>query len=522
MSIALILAAYFSGLTAKVLGLPPLVGYLLAGFGLHFAGYTLTDDIQRLADLGITLMLFTIGLKINVKDLIQKEVWGSAISHMSLWIALCFVINAVMAWAGLLVFELSVEQTALLIFALSFSSTVCVIKVLEDSGEIRSRQSAIAVGVLIIQDIIAVAFLVAATGKVPSFWALLLLGLPLLTRFVDKLLNKTGHGELLPLSGLMLALGAYALFELVNVKGDLGALLVGMLVATSSKSGELYKSLISFKDLFLVSFFLSIGLSALPDFSMFILASLLLLLLPLKFLLFYAVFCVMSLRARTAFLGALLLSNFSEFGLIVAALSIREGLLAQEWLIILAITTAQSFVITSLIYKKAHLFYAKLSGRLQGFQRANANTSMCSQVAQGADVMLVGLGRVGLGAYHALVKAGGNVVWGVEIDESRVAGHINNGITNVIHGDADDIEFWESQDLDRVKLVMLAIPNVEEMINIIEQLKLRDYKGKISAVAQHDDERLLLLSHGVDVVFNYYSEVGAGFAEETSHLLQEA
>ncbi|WP_197473534.1 cation:proton antiporter, partial [Oleiphilus sp. HI0066] len=255
---------------------------------------------------------------------------------MSLWIALCFVINAVMAWAGLLVFELSVEQTALLIFALSFSSTVCVIKVLEDSGEIRSRQSVIAVGVLIIQDIIAVAFLVVATGKVPSFWALLLLGLPLLTRFVDKLLNKTGHGELLPLSGLMLALGAYALFELVNVKGDLGALLVGMLVATSSKSGELYKSLISFKDLFLVSFFLSIGLSALPDFSMFILASLLLLLLPLKFILFYAVFCVMSLRARTAFLSALLLSNFSEFGLIVAALSIREGLLAQEWLIILA------------------------------------------------------------------------------------------------------------------------------------------------------------------------------------------
>ncbi|KZZ61154.1 hypothetical protein A3760_25915 [Oleiphilus sp. HI0122] len=217
-------------------------------------------------------------------------------------------------------------------------------------------------------------------------------------------------------------------------------------------------------------------------------------------------------------MSALLLANFSEFGLIVVALSVKEGLLDQVWLVVLAITAAQSFVITSLLYKNAHVFYARLSPFLLRFQRQKATDSSTIQKVPGANVLVIGMGRVGRGVCESLERQGIEHVWGVEVDKHRVALLTDVGINNVVHGDADDYEFWEAQDLSTVRLVMLATPNVDEIINIIKQLRLAGFSGRIAAIAQHDDERETLLNHGADVAFNYYQEVGHGFAEESKHL----
>merc|ERR1711991_1173350 len=101
-----------------------------------------------------------------------------------------------------------------------------------------------------------------------------------------------------------MALSAYELFELVKIKGDLGALIVGMLLAGHSKASEITKSLMSFKDLFLIGFFLSIGFAALPTFEMLLIAGVFTLLLPVKFALFFGLFSLLKLRARTSFLSA--------------------------------------------------------------------------------------------------------------------------------------------------------------------------------------------------------------------------
>ena len=105
--------------------------------------------------------------------------------------------------------------------------------------------------------------------------------------YIHKAIDKAGHGELNPLMGFFLAFGAYELFELVHVKGDLGALLAGMYLATHTKASEITKSLLSFKDIFLIGFFLSIGFTALPHLEMLAIATGLTLLLPIKFLLFF-------------------------------------------------------------------------------------------------------------------------------------------------------------------------------------------------------------------------------------------
>ena len=81
MEYAFLLFAFVCGLTVKLVGIPPLVGYLLAGFLLNIAGYTLTDELTTIANLGITIMLFTIGLKLNIRDLSKREVWAGPLAR---------------------------------------------------------------------------------------------------------------------------------------------------------------------------------------------------------------------------------------------------------------------------------------------------------------------------------------------------------------------------------------------------------------------------------------------------------
>ena len=173
---------------------------------------------------------------------------------------------------------------------------------------------------------------------------LALFGLVLLRPLLKWLSNTSGHGELLPLLGFLLALGGVQLFELVNLKGDLGALVVGMLIAGLPKANEMYKSLMSFKDIFLICFFLSIGFTAIPTLDMWAIAVVLSLILPIKLILFFIILTSLARRARTSLLTSLLLGNYSEFGLIVASVSVTQGWLSGEWLVIIALFHCHLFL----------------------------------------------------------------------------------------------------------------------------------------------------------------------------------
>ena len=85
-----IAVAFVCGYLARQIKLPPLVGYLAAGFGLHLAGVTPDDTLETLSDIGITLLLFTIGLKLDVRSLLKKEIWGTATSHMLMIVLFLF------------------------------------------------------------------------------------------------------------------------------------------------------------------------------------------------------------------------------------------------------------------------------------------------------------------------------------------------------------------------------------------------------------------------------------------------
>ncbi|SEL46040.1 transporter, CPA2 family [Colwellia chukchiensis] len=511
--------AFACGLLTKLISLPPSIGYLAAGFILNFLGYQADGSLTLLADIGITLMLFTIGLKLNIRDFVKPEVWFGSLSHSILWVIITLVIvKAVAIFSVLFISELNLETAALIVFALSFSSTVCVVNLMEDHGEMRTRHGKLSVAILVMQDIFAVIFLVAATGKIPSPWVLLLLAFIPLKPLVNKAIDKAGHGELIPLMGFFMAFGAYELFELFQVKGDLGALIAGMYVASHSKASEITKSLLSFKDLFLIGFFLSIGFTALPTFEMLALAIALTLLLPVKFLLFFFILVKLKLRARTAFLSALALSNFSEFGLIVAALSNKSGWLSSQWLVILSIAVSLSFIITNVLYNVAHDFFAKNKEKFKHYE-SNSRLSEDNFIQPiDAPIAIIGMGRVGMGAYKALNAQMGEQVWGLDTDKDKVHWLNQNNIQAYV-GDAEDADFWESIDLNKIELILLALPSVQDIKNITTQITRIGYQGKIAAIARYDDERKALESFGVDKVFNFYTEAGVGFAEESMGLI---
>lgn len=515
-----IFIAFLFGLGIRLLSLPPMIGYMLAGFILHYWGVEPESSLNTLANIGITLMLFTIGLKLNIKDLLKREVWFSSISHMGLWVLIIASGGALISLISLaIISETNLITAGIIAFALSFSSTVCIIKLLEETGEMKTRHGKLAIGVLVIQDVIAVAFLAMATGKVPSPWALTLFLLIPFRKLIGKLLKHAGHGELLPLTGFFLALGAYELFELVGVKGDLGALVIGALLSGHKKAAELSKSLLSFKDIFLIGFFLTIGFTAIPDLQMLLTAFFISLLLPLKFLLFFFIFTGLKLRGRTAYLSALALSNFSEFGLIVAALSVENAWIAKEWLVILALAVSLSFVYTNILYNSAHRFYGKNKQKIRKYQSPHCLTEDLICQPENVEILIIGLGRVGKGAYESLSETKGEKVWGMDADRDRVLKLSEQGI-NAFAGDGEDADLWENINLETVKLILLALPSIDDDINILQQLMQANYQGKVAAIARFEDERNRLIEAGINNVFNFYKEAGIGFAEESLEIIK--
>jgi glutathione-regulated potassium-efflux system ancillary protein KefC len=519
---AWIVIAFIFGLIFQQFKLPPMVGFLLAGFILHLLGVKQDSFLTEIADLGVTLLLFTIGLKLHLKSLLKPEIWATTLCHMSvsILVGISFVIG--LGLIGLSIFSgIDLATAAILSFALSFSSTVFAVKIMEDRGALSSRYGQIAIGVLVMQDIAAVIFLTFSTGKVPSIWALGLFLLIPARHIIGKALDMSGHKELLTIFGFSMALGGAALFELVGMKGDLGALIMGVLLANEKKSGELAHTLLGFKDVFLVCFFLSIGLTGLPTLESFGAAALLLLLIPIKAILFYLLFTRFRLRARGSTLATLSLSNYSEFGLIVTAIAISSGWMGNQWLTVVALTLSASFVIASPFSFMADKFYTRYRSFLKSFEtKRRLKGDEDIDIAKHS-ILIFGMGRVGRAAYDEMQQTTPKKILGIDQDPKEVE-YLKETGRQIILGDATNPEFWSRIDHGHpsIDLILLAMPNDFSNIMASEQLRTKGYKGAIVAIAKFEDEVSALKAAGVDEVYNIYAEAGSGAASKMQNLFR--
>ncbi|MHA1152944.1 MAG: cation:proton antiporter domain-containing protein [Alphaproteobacteria bacterium] len=506
--------AFALGFAARQVGLPPLVGFLAAGFALKGLGFESSPMLAQFADLGVTLLLFSIGLKLKIETLLKPEVWAGASLHMMATIVVFGLAIFALAAAGLHLFaELDLATSALVAFALSFSSTVFAVKALEEKGEMQAMHGRVAIGILIMQDISAVVFITISTGKVPSLWALALFGLILLRPLLFMIMDRCGHGELIPLFGLVaaLVLGAEA-FDQVGLKADLGALVLGVLLAKHGRAGEISDSLLSFKDLFLVGFFLTIGLSGSLSLEAVLVAVLFVLVLPLKVALFFVLLTRFRLRARSSTLAALSLATYSEFGLIVGAIGVANGWLTADWLAVIAVALAATFALGAPLNAMAHGLYARFHDRLIPWESADRHPDDLPIHVGEARIAILGMGRIGTGAYDTMRARFGDIVIGLDSDPDKVAAHREAG-REVILGDATDSDFWQRVQPNKILLVMLTLPQLSANLNMVRRLADGPYDGRITAVARFPDEVEILAEAGVHLAVDSFAEAGAGIAE---------
>ena len=518
--VAWISLAFVLGLLARLVGLPPLVGFLATGFLLNAQGVSSSDMLQKLADLGITLLLFTVGLKLDLRTLARPQVWAVTGLHTALVVGLFGLLIGGLAMFGTpFETDLAFRDALLIAFALSFSSTVFVVKVLEDKGQMRSLHGRIAVGILVMQDLTAAVFLVISAGRVPSLWALMLLMLVPLRPVLHTILVRVGHGELLVLYGLLLALGGAELFELVGLKGDVGALVVGVLISNHAKAEELAKTMLGFKDLFLLGFFLSIGLSGQPTLQTLAFGALITPFVFLKSSLFFALLTGFKLRARTALMASLNLTNYSEFGLIVAAIGVANGWIDNEWLIVIAIALSLSLAISAVLNGESNRLYRRYRTFWKRFQKDERLPDDQLLDTRGATIAVLGMGRVGIGTYDEMRNLFGKTVVGVDFDPIKVRIQRSAG-RNVWLGDPSDTDFWDRiAELHTIELVMLTLPKLSTTLSVLEQLEATQFSGRVAATARYPDDVDALKQAGAVTVFNVYTEAGSGFA---AHVASQA
>ena len=517
MELSLFFAAFGFGFVARAVGLPPLVGYLGAGFVLYGFGIESGDGIEAVADAGVLLLLFGVGLKLRLATLVRPVVWGTATALGAVTIALfAGVFLALGALGAPLLEDLDVGGAVTVGFALSFSSTVFAVQALERTNESGSLAGRLAVGVLVLQDLFAVGFLVATGDGWPSLWALALIpGVVVARPVFGWLLDRSERGELLVLLGLMLAVAAGAgSFDAVGIKPDLGALVAGLMLASHPRAGELSDTLLGFKDLLLVGFFLSIGLGGTPPLAGWIVGLAVLVFIPLRVAGYLWLFTRFHLRSRTGLHAGLTLSTYSEFGLIVGAAALSSGILDQAWVSTIAISVAASFLGAAWANTSRYRIYERLSRRLEGLQREPIVSEDAVIDCGTARVLVFGMGRVGTGAYEEMVVQRRGFVVGVDRSEETVRAHRAAG-RSVIRGDALDLDFWERiQFHPEVVLAVVAMSSHQANLECVRRIREFLPRTRIAAIATYSDEVEDLRRAGVDVARNLYEEAGQALVDD--------
>jgi predicted Kef-type K+ transport protein len=503
--------ALLLGLAAARIGLPPLVGFLGSGFLFAALGLERPPLLGDLAHAGVLLLLFAVGLKLRIKTLLRYEVWGTAISHL----VLTGVVGAVLLSSG----DLPLGLSFTLAVALGFSSTVLAAKVLEANRELRAVHGRVAIGILIVQDVVAVVLLAFVTVETPSPWALALLLTPLARPAIAWVLDRSGHEELLVLLGAALAVGSGEGFEALGVSSELGALLCGTLLADHRRAQELTNVLWGLKELFLVGFFLNVGFSGPPSWAAAQDALWLVLLLPLKGVAFFLLLIGLGLRARTSFLTAISMMTYSEFALIVVDLGVVNGLLDEEWVVITALAVALSFVTAAPLNAYAHAIFLRVGPWLERLERDKRHPDD-EPISLGlAEILIVGMGRVGSGAYDYLRTQNERNIVGIDSDPAKIESNVRHG-RRVAYADAEDPGFWHLLNIDRLRAIMLAVPDLQAKISAARALRRRGYRGLLSATHLYPEERAPIIDAGCDVTYNYYTEAGVGFARNTYETLR--
>ncbi|SMO72413.1 cation:proton antiporter family protein [Gracilimonas mengyeensis] len=503
MEILWLIAAYVLGMAVSKVKVPPLVGFLGAGILLSFFGFEATDTLHQIGHLGVLLLLFTVGLHLRIKSILRLEVLGAGGLHL--------VVNTGIFMLVASFFGFSWLQALIIGVLLGFSSTVLAAKALESRGELGAFHARVSIGILILQDIVAIVVLALTGGSTPSVWGLILLGLPLLRPLLIRTLIASGHEELQLLYALILAIGGGSLFEVMGFSSELGALAFGALLSGHKLADELSEKLWGLKEAFLVGFFLEVGLYGLPDYEAIVFCLVILALLPLKSALYYYMLTGFKLRARNAFMVMGTLSSYSEFTLIAGVVAVSGGFIPESIVTSFALLVAISYAINAPFTANINAFWDSFEHSALYWERNIKHPGDQVVSLGGAQYLIVGMGQAGSSAYEYLKEREYPVI-GLEADPAKLEENRQKK-RKVVYGDAQDPELWENINLTKINAIILAIPNHDTKLEATKLIRKYGFTRDVMVLTIREDETIELREAGATSVCLPVSEAGRKLAE---------
>ncbi len=537
-SLIYLLAAVIAVPLSRRLGFGSVLGYLAAGIIIGPFGFAFirdTNHILHFAELGVVFLLFIVGLELKPSRLwvMRRMVFGLGAAQV---IASVTAIT-LLAW----VFGLGINAAMVAGLILALSSTAFVLQMLSEKKQLAASHGRAAFSILLFQDlaVIPLIAMLPLLGASASFddginylqigtmviaIGGLIIGGHYLLKPVLKVAASSGIPEIFTATALLVVIGSALLMQFAGMSMVLGAFIAGMLLADSEYRHQLEADIAPFKGLLLGLFFIAVGMSVnigllleIPQRIVLIVA----LLMATKAIVLYPLARLFGMCDRAAALKlAAALAQGGEFAFVLFGLAAREAVLPQPLIDELVLAVALSMLMTPFIYAAAELAGGKL--------HRPATSEFDVPVNSYHDVLIVGFGRVGQ-IVGRLLNVVGYSFTALERDSSQVEFVRRYGAT-VHYGDASRLELLRAAGAEHAKIIVLAVSNLEESMQIAESV-LRNFPHlKIVARARNRRHAHKLMDLGVEHIFRetllsslamskqVLNDLGLG-REETQHII---
>ena len=536
---AILIIASLVGLVGRVFRQPLIVAFIGVGILVGPWGLDLLESIENvhlLAELGIAILLFAIGLKLDL-TLIKSTGKVALLTGMGQVLFTSFfgyIIALGFGFSNLVALYIAV--------ALTFSSTIIIVKLLSDKKEIDSLHGQISIGFLIVQDIVVVLAMILLSalgvdsGNNPALEIALVVGKGLgmlavvafmmkyvLPRIVKAMVHSQ---ELIILFSISWALVLAAAGDYLGFSKEVGAFLAGISLASSDYREIISGKMTTLRDFLLLFFFINLGaeldLSLIGEqikpaiiFSVFVLVGNPLIVLIIMGLLGY--------RKRTSFLSGLAVAQISEFSLILASLGLQLGHIDDETMGLITLVGLITIGLSTYMILYSHQIFDFVSPLLGIFEKRNPwrESTVRHLEEMKFDVIIFGLGRYGNNIAKSLERNGKKVM-GVDFDPSAIERWKKKGRTAQL-GDAEDPDLPELLPLKNVNVIISTLSEFEINLYLLKVLKHSNYPGRIVLTQHNAGHAKKLIDAGAHMIlFPFVDAVGSGFISKLEDCFNEA
>jgi len=501
--------AFASALIFRILKQPLIISYIFTG--LILSQFFLNSSqakpfIEVFSDLGIAFLLFIVGLELKLKTLRDIGVPSLVIGFLQEFLTILagfFILKYILGFSTIVSLYLGI--------ALSFSSTIIILKLITDKGDLEKIYGKLSVGFLLVQDLIAILILFLLPFFVKGLNLLegenfinIFLGvltiffIPFLSqKFLPKIENfLEKSAEFLFLFSLFFGLGIASLFKYLGFGLEAGALIAGISLSSLSSNYEIASRLRPLRDFFIILFFILIGseiiLTNFQDFSTAIILSLFVLIgNPLIMILMLS---PLGYSSKTSFLLGLTSAQISEFSFILINQGVKLGHLSQDILSLTGIVGLITIFFSTYLFVYADNVYNFLAPILKILERKKIKEG--KEKIETYDYFLFGCDRVGYSFLKFFEK---DKLLIVDYNPETVK-NLKKEHFNIFYGDAEEIEFLESLNFSKAKIVISTIPDLETNLIILKEIKRQNPQVIFFPTSHKIEDALELYQNNADFV----------------------